>query len=375
MENTGKTTRLMSIDALRGFDMFWILYPTYPVFHALLVALGLKGCWLDLQMDHLPWIGFTFYDTIYPLFLFLGGVSFPFSYASARERGMSGRAIGWKIVRRMIVLVLLGSTISGSLRLDFEKLTLCSVIGRIGITCGIASFAYMLFGLRLRIAICAGILLLYWVLPFFTGCPGVPPGTLPYAEKTACVYVWLDTHFFPRPLFGAGFTGLFPMISTAMLGMFAGDWLRNGKEHGTFKVRGLLIGALGCTLLGVLMATAFGKWSAPVIKPIWSSSYAMVTAGYSLAMLALFYWIIDVRRWSGWSFAFRVIGMNSVFAYLASRTIIFPWQFTMTFLFGGIMARCPTPEWGAFVGQALYMVAYWLLLYLMYRKKIFLKAG
>ena len=105
----GNSTRLMSIDALRGFDMFWIFYPTYPVFHALLVAMGLKGCWLDLQMDHLPWIGFTFYDTIYPLFLFLAGVSFPFSYASSRAKGRTTGSIVWKIVRRAIVLVLLGS--------------------------------------------------------------------------------------------------------------------------------------------------------------------------------------------------------------------------------------------------------------------------
>lgn len=371
----GNSTRLMSVDALRGFDMFWILYPTYPVFHALLVAMGLKGCWLDLQMDHLPWIGFTFYDTIYPLFLFLAGVSFPFSYAGSRTKGRTTSAIVWKIVRRAIVLVLLGSTIFGSLRLDFPKLTLCSVIGRIGLTCGAASLVYVFVrSWRKRAAVCAGILLVYWFLPFFTGCPGVPPGVLPYAAKETCVYSWLDFHFFPRPLFAEGFSGLFPMVATAMIGMFAGDWLRCEGADGPHKVRGLLLGAAGCTLAGVLAATAFGRWSVPVIKLCWSSSYALVSAGYSLAMLALFYWIIDVRGKASWSFAFRVIGMNSVFAYLASRTIIFPWPSTMDFLFGGLMKRCPTPEWGAFAGQALFVVAYWLLLYLMYRKNIFLRA-
>lgn len=363
--------RLMSLDALRGFDMLWILYPTYPIFHTLLVALGLKGCALDLQMTHPDWIGFTFYDTIYPLFLFLSGVSFPFSLASSRRKGLGNGRIAWKIVRRAIILVLLGSTIFGSLRLDPKTLTLFSVIGRIGISCGVASFLYMAFGRRVRIGICAGILLVYWFLPFVVACPGAAPDALPYASPGACIYSWLDDHFWPRPLFGAGFAGLFPMVATAMIGMFAGEWLR-GEATGGRKARGLVVGAAVCVVLGVLAATAFGRFSVPVIKNIWTSSFALVSAGYSLLMLALFYWLIDIRGWSRWSFFFRVIGMNAVFAYLASRTI-FPWKPTMNFLFGGVMARCPE-LWGNLVGELGYLAVYWLLLLLMYRKGIFLKA-
>ena len=357
--------------------MFWILYPSYPVVRTLLEAMGLSGCWLHRQLDHLPWNGFTFYDTIYPLFLFMAGVSFPFSFDNARAKGMGYGRISWKIVRRAIVLLLLGSTIFGSLQLDFPNLKLCSVLGRIGLSCGVASFIWMLVrGPWARLAVCAAILLTYWLLPFFTGCPGVPDGTLPYAAKDACVYVWLDKNFFPRPLFGAGFTGVFPMIATALFGMFAGDWLKRPETSltGGNKTLGLLAASVACLCLGVLIATAFGDWSCPVNKPIWSSSYVLVSAGYSFMMLALFYWIIDVRGKVAWSFPFRVIGMNAVFAYLASRTIIFPWHRTLEFLFGGVMAHCPTPEWGAFVGEALYIAAYWSLMYLMYRKNIFIKA-
>ena len=374
MNNTG---RLASLDALRGFDMFWILYPTYPVVRALLKAMGMSGCWMYQQLDHLPWNGFTFYDTIYPLFLFMAGVSFPFSFDHSRAKGMGYGRISWKIVRRAVVLVLLGSTIFGSLKLDFHNLKLCSVIGRIGITCGVASFIWMFVrNWKVKLAICAAILLVYWLLPFFTGCPGAPEGTLPYAAKETCTYTWLDKNFFPKPLFGGGFTGLFPKVATALLGMFAGDWLKRQDDRltGGVKTLGLLAAGAVSLVLGVLMATAFGDWSCPVNKPIWSSSYALVSAGYSFFMLALFYWIIDVKGKTAWSFPFRVIGMNAVFAYLASRTIIFPWPRTMEFLFGGVMSYCPTPEWGAFVGEALYVVAYWGLMYLMYRKNIFLKA-
>lgn len=357
--------------------MFWILYPSYPILRTLLEAIGLSGCWMHQQLDHLPWNGFTFYDTIYPLFLFMAGVSFPFSFNHSRARGLSLGRISWKIVRRAIVLILLGSTIFGSLKLDLSNLTICSVLGRIGLSCGVASFIWMFVrGMRLRLAICASILLVYWLLPFLTGCPGAPEGALPYAEKETCIYAWLDDHFFPRPLFGSGFAGLFPMVSTALMGMFAGDWLRRSDEAltGGRKTLGLLTAGLVCFVMGILISSAFGDWSCPVNKPIWSSSYALVSASYSFAMLAIFYWIIDVRGKAVWSFPFQVIGMNAVFAYLASRTIIFPWHRTMEFLFGGIMAHCPTPEWGAFVGEALYIAAYWALMYLMYWKNIFLKA-
>ena len=164
-KETGGASRLASLDALRGFDMFWILYPTYPIVRTLLKAMGLTDCWLYGQLSHHPWNGFTFYDTIYPLFLFMAGVSFPFSFDSSRAKGMGYGRISWKIIRRAIVLVLLGSTIFGSLQLNFEKLTLCSVLGRIGISCGAASFVWMFVrNFKARLVVCASILLVYWLL-------------------------------------------------------------------------------------------------------------------------------------------------------------------------------------------------------------------
>ena len=367
--------RLASLDALRGFDMFWILYPTYPIVRTLLKAMGLTDCWLYGQLNHYPWNGFTFYDTIYPLFLFMAGVSFPFSFDSSRAKGMGYGRISWKIIRRAIILILLGSTIFGSLKLDFEKLTLCSVLGRIGISCGAASFIWMFVrSNRARLAVCASILLIYWLLPFFVPCPGAPEGALAYAAKETCLYSWLDGNFFPRPLFGAGFAGLFPMTATALMGMFAGEWLKRpaSEVSGERKTLGLIAAGVIALATGLLIANAFGDWSCPVNKPIWSSSYALVSGAYSFLMLAVFYWIIDVRGKAAWSFPFRVIGMNAVFAYLASRTV-FPWKMEMNFLFGGVMSFFP-PEWGAFVGELLYVAVYWLLLLLMYRKGIFLKA-
>jgi len=366
--------RLTSLDALRGFDMMWILLPTYPIFHQLLVALGLKGCWLDVQMTHYPWNGFTFYDTIYPLFLFMSGVGFAYSYAKSRETGLSDARVALRLAKRTVVLVLLGSTIYGSLKFDPTSFTLFSVIGRIGISCGLAACIWMcLRRTWMRFAALAAILVIYGFLPFFVSCPGCPAGVPPYAEKDACLYGWVDGNIFPRPLFYAGFSGVFPMIATALAGIFAGDWIRRKTCEPRTCLRGLW-GAAGVALaVGLFLAHGLGRFSIPVNKPIWSSSYALVTGAYSLGMLALFYWIIDVRGWRKWSFPFRVVGMNVLFAYMASRTV-FPYRWEKEFLFGGVMRLMPTPEWGEFAGQLGYFVVYWLILYALYRKNWFFRA-
>ena len=366
--------RLMSLDALRGFDMFWILYPSYPIFRTLFAALGMQGCWLYMQMDHRPWIGFTFYDTIFPLFLFMAGVSWPYSLSSARSKGVTTLATSLRIVRRAAVLFLLGMIVHGFLQRGFNG-SLASVLGRIGISWGVAAFLFMAFGWRVRLVICAAILAVYWLLPFAVAVPGVGADVLPYADKASCLYSWLETNFLPKPQVGLGALGMFSMVSTALMGMFAGELLRREAPGlgGSRKVLWLAAAGAACAAAGLALAFCFGRWSVPLIKPIWSSSYALVSGGYSFAMLALFYWIIDVKGWRRWSFPLRVIGMNSIFAYMASRSI-FPWRAEMDFLFGGVMRLMPTPEWGKFAGELGYLLAYWLLLYFMYRKQVFLKA-
>lgn len=366
--------RLMSLDALKGFDMFWILLPTYPIFHALLVAMGLKGCWLDLQMDHLPWNGFTFYDTIYPLFLFMSGVSFSYSYASSRKKGLSGARIMLRLLKRALVLVLLGSTIFGSLKFDPKTFTLFSVLGRIGISCGLAGCLWVCLSRQgLRLAAGMLILVVYGFLPFVVACPGAPADSLPYAAKETCLYAWMDGNVFPWPLFYFGFSGVFPMIATAMTGIAAGDWLRREELTGERRTVGLLLSAVALLSVGLVVAFGLGRYSVPINKPVWSTSYALVSGAYSLAMLALFYWIVDVKGWRTWSFPFRVIGMNVLFAYLASRTV-FPFRWEMEFLFGGVSRFLPTPEWGEFAGQLGYFIVYWLMLLALYRRNWFFKA-
>lgn len=358
--------RLLSLDVLRGFDMFWILMPTYPIFHALLVAMGYGGCWLDVQLDHPDWIGFTFYDTIYPLFLFMAGVSFPYSYASSVKRGFSTGGILLKILRRILVLYALGAWITilynePAWGANFKHV---SVLGRIGLTWGAAAVLYLFLGWRGRIAAIAALFGAYWIV--------LGPGI---ADQATSMQVRLDNAFFWPYLHARGTVQLVPMVGTALLGMAAGDWLRIPDERVARprKALGLLVAAAVALLLGLTMAFGFGRFSLPVIKNAWTPSFALVAGGYSLAMLALFYWAIDVRGWTWWTMPFKVVGMNSIAAYVLSRTV-FNFYHLKDFLFGGLMRACVTPEWGEFVGELCYLAVYWLLLYGLYRREIFLRA-
>ena len=346
--------------------MFWILLPTYPVFHALLVAMGHGGGWLDMQMEHPEWVGFTFYDTIFPLFLFMAGVSFPYSYASSLKKGLSTGRVLLKILKRVAVLYALGAWITilynnPAWGANFKH---TSVLGRIGLSWGAAAVLYVFCGWRKRLAAVAVLFLAYWAL-FGNGL----------ADQATCIPTRLDESFFWPVLHTKMSVGLVPMVGTALLGMAAGDILRVPDERmpRTRKALALLLAAVVSVALGLVMAFGFGSWSLPIVKKVWTPSFALVAGAYSFAMLALFYWMIDIRGWTGWTLPFKVVGMNSIAAYVLSRTVL-NFYHLKGFLFGGLMAACPTPAWGELVGELCYFAAYWALLYYMYRKEIFLRA-
>ena len=173
--------RLLSLDALRGFDMLFIMG-----FAGLVTALcklcpGEFSDWMTAQMGHADWNGFFHHDTIFPLFLFIAGISFPFSLAKQREKGMSERSIYLKVIRRGLTLVALGFVYSGLFKLDFATLRLPSVLGRIGLAWMFAALLFVNFNVRTRAVIAAAILLGYGLLLQFVAAPdagGAGPLTL-----------------------------------------------------------------------------------------------------------------------------------------------------------------------------------------------------
>lgn len=361
--------RLQSIDALRGFDMLFIMG-----FSGLIVALcslfpNGAECWLAETMDHVEWHGFAHHDTIFPLFLFLAGLSFPFSYAKQCSAGATRRQIYLKIVRRAVILILLGLIYNGLFKFNFESLRVCSVLGRIGVAWAVAALLYINLGRNARIAICGVILVAYWLVVGYIPAPDFE-GADPLSMQGSIVG-YIDRLITPGRLYNdnifdpEGLLSTLPAVVTAMLGIFTGEYVRSEKHSGNRKSLTMFVAAIIMLVLGLLWNTVF-----PINKCLWTSSFVLVVGAYSLAMFALFYYLIDVRGWSRWSFPLQVIGMNSITIYLAQKIIRF--HNCNKFLFGGLADHLPE-EWGTLLLKVGYVAVCWTFLYILYRKKIFLK--
>ncbi|WPP48675.1 acyltransferase family protein [Catalinimonas niigatensis] len=363
-----KPRRLLSIDALRGFDMLFISGAgTF-----LLLLEGKTGlAWVDaiaLQMEHPGWNGFTFYDFIFPLFLFIAGVSLPFSLNKALSLGMSKTEIYQKAFRRMLILIALGILYKNAPIPLFEpsQIRLGSVLGRIGLAGFVTTILYLNFSSKARFMWIGGILLLYYAALFLIPVPGYGAGDLSFEGN---LVGWFDRTFLPGRLLQGTYDELglltqLPALCLTVLGAAAGEIL-SASQKDSKKLQHLIIGGVICVGLGLLWSLHF-----PINKHLWSSSFILLTGGLAFLVLSLFYWIIDILKYQRWAFFFKVIGMNSLTIYLAYRFINF--GNTSRLLFGGIYA--PTPEAWHEVFQAFGALALvWLFLYFLYRKKLFLK--
>lgn len=355
-----ETKRLESLDALRGFDMLLISGLAVLV-SSLCNAFDASGCWLDLQMKHAAWDGLKLYDTVFPLFLFIAGVTFPFSYEKHKDH------IYRKIFFRTVVLILLGMVYNGCLRLDFSNMRFYSVLGRIGVAWMTASLFFVWFGKKLRAVIGILILVGYWFLCMISA-PDVI-GSDPLSME-GCLAGWVDRCICPGHLYNGtfdpeGLLGTIPAIVTAMLGMFAGELLKKEEMSGNRKTLALLCAAAVLFVTGLVWSIWF-----PVNKQLWTSSFVLVVGAYSTAMLAFFYWVIDVKGWRKWAFPLKVVGMNSITIYLLYRIIDF--REISSFFFGGFASLCPE-AWGKVILNAGSLSIVWLVMYFLYKHNIFLK--
>ena len=366
--------RLKSLDALRGADMLFIMgFGT--LLTAVCSALGCGDCWLVRQLSHCTWDGLHFEDTIFPLFLFIAGVTFPYSYAKSREAGKGAGAVVRKIIGRAVILFALGLVYNGILQKGPDDVVWGSVLGRIGIAWAAAALVYLaLPSARGRIVLAAGILLGYWALLRLVGAPDHPDAFPLSPEGNLSGY--LDRLLLPgrltRPglLSNQGTLSTLPAVVTAMLGMLVGDYMRNSQQAEGRKTAVLIGVAAALAAAGLLVAFGFGTWSMPLNKILWSSSFVLVVGGYSVAAFAVFHWIIDVRGYDGWTYFFRVIGMNSIAIYLLQKAVDV--RKISEFFLGGV-AGCVPSAWSGVVLAAGYVVFCWLVLRFLDRHKVYFK--
>ena len=362
--------RLTSLDALRGFDMLFIIGLSPLIAGICSLFPGGDGCWLAQQMDHVEWEGFRHHDTIFALFLFIAGMTFPFSLAKKRSGGWSNGRIVLDILRRMCVLILLGLVYQGIFQFNFATQRIPSVLGRIGVAWAAAALIYCFTGPRTQWGIAGAILVGYFLLLKFTVAPDAPVGADSFSREGNIVY-YVDRCISPNHIYWQGLgdpegiVGTVSAVVTAMLGMFTGRYVKESKDSGGRKTIVLLIAA------AVLLAAGL-VWSVwyPVIKNLWTGTFVLIAAAYSVAMFAIFYYCIDVRGWKKGATFFTVVGMNSITIYIGQSILSF--TDISRFFLGGLIKVCP-PAVGEVLLWAGYLGFAWLFLYFLYRHKCFLK--
>lgn len=365
-----KNRRLLSLDALRGFDMFFIMGGG-----ALLLSVSSffpenVSAFIAEQMGHKEWHGFAFYDLIFPLFLFLAGLSLPFSLSKQLSLGKNRLNISLKIVRRAVLLVFLGVLYNGLLNFDFENLRYASVLGRIGLAWAIAALIYLWAGKRVSVVVSVVVLLGYWALLALVKAPDALPEVAVYSMEGSIVG-YVDRLYLPGVLHlgvhdPEGLLSTLPAVVTAMAGIFTGDFVRQKRVKEYSKVGIMLLVSLLLLAVGYLWGMVF-----PINKNLWTSSFVLYAAGWSLLLFALFYLVIDVVGLKRWSFFFRVIGMNSITIYLLQQ--FFDFHKPVQTLFGGFLSLFPEQYYPSLY-WCCYVLICWLLLYFLYRKSVFLKA-
>lgn len=367
--NPIKPGRLISLDALRGFDMLMIIGGG----HLVKKLAGLNDWrwldWLSGQMDHARWHGFTFYDLIFPLFLFISGVSLVYSLASQVKKGKSRKEIYLHAFRRMVILMFFGILYKNQpLHFDWGQIRYVSVLGRIGFTGFCVTLIYMnTQNYRQRLAWALGLLVAYWAAMMFIPVPGFGAGNLTLEGNLAG---YIDRALMPGKMIQGifdenGFFEQIPATALVLLGALTGDLLRSPQFTDNKKVILIALAGVVAIGLGLLWGLHF-----PINKRLWSSSFILATTGGCLLLLALFYWVIDVLGYQKWAFFFVVIGLNSIVAYLAGKFIYF--QYTADYLLNGFYQITSEPVQHV-IREVGILTLEWLLLFFLYKKRIFAK--
>jgi predicted acyltransferase len=392
--------RLVSLDALRGFDMFWIIGAD-ALFQALSRISDRPAAQaLAKQLDHADWIGFRFYDLIFPLFVFIVGVSLVFSLTNLVVMHGKSAAIG-RILRRSVMLYALAILFYGGFSHAWPDMRLMGVLNRIALCYLAAGLIFCFVRWKEIVVITIGLLVGYWALMMFVPFPDVRPtpgGTLTICKETGFTNVaqlnleshvmlrgtmikgvnlanYVDQKYLPGMKWDGtwdpeGLLSTLPAVANCLLGVLAGFLLRSGTLSNLRKGLGLLAGGFVCLALGYAWGLEF-----PIIKKIWTSSYVLVAGGCSAMLLALFYLVIDVLKIRFWCRPFVWIGMNPITVYLVNEVVDFQ-KLALRFTGGDVSAWLDT-RWGtgfgplvvATTGLSLAVLLCWFL----HRKKLFLR--
>lgn len=360
--------RIVSLDVLRGFDMIWII-GLEDVVKLTCKALPCGATnFVAGQLDHKAWEGFAFYDLIFPLFVFLSGVSLVLSLGRIVEQGGTRAALG-RVFRRSLLIYLLGVISYGGISRGLANVRWVGVLQRIAISYFFAALTFL--GLKGRAkpiaAVFFGILIAYWALFCFVPVPGGGPDRFAEGHNWAN---YIDQNWLPGRRWDGnwdpeGLLSGIPAVSSCLLGVLAGLAMKHTGMSDRTKVTRLVLG-------GAILVAAGFAWGLqfPVIKKLWTSSYVLVAGGYSCMLLGTFYCIVDVLRIRGWILPFLWVGTNAITAYMAHNIV--DYENLSERLAGGEIKALAGPQ-GELLISCVAMALTLLVLRFLYRRKVFLR--
>jgi|HubBroStandDraft_1064217.scaffolds.fasta_scaffold102595_1 predicted acyltransferase len=389
-----KSERLLSLDILRGVTIAFMIMVNNN---------GGDSAWS--QMHHAAWNGLTATDLVFPTFLFVVGVSIVFSVQARLKRGESRSTLAWHTVRRTVILILFGIVVNNFPYFHLAHMRFYGVLQRIAI-CYLIVELFYLFDRRVwtKVALLGVVLAGYWVMVTWVPVPGagMPGKDVLYLDKDQNIVAWVDRQLMPGHLYEdwdpnnaarfhnvrdpEGLLSDIPAVGTALLGLLTGLWLLRPKSANE-KAMGLAAGAAICLAAGFFWSIWF-----PLNKKMWTSSYVLAAAGWSLTAFVLFYWLVEVRGWGkqgagkALAWPWLVFGSNAIAAYLVSELmdgVVELSHLKMHYLGKAIdpfdywnlklLEWIPAPGWGAFAFSVSYTALCFIPVWLLYRKKIFLK--
>ena len=363
--------RLSSLDRLRGADMFLLLF-IGPVLREFCRVCPDGTAWIAGQLQHTMWAGFTFWDIIMPLFLFMSGITIPFSMAKYREGLRPDGKFYLKLLRRFCLLFLLGWIVQGNL-LDFSWKTFhpyANTLQAIAVGYVVAALVFVHFGLKWQVVATLALFAAYWIVFACTGMnldgqdniamlidkavlgshrDGVKwaaDGSWHY--RNAYMYTWILSSL--------------NFAVTVLLGCFAGQMLRSQKHSPAFRAGLVALAGAALIAAGLAISPVF-----PIIKKIWSSSMTLFSGGICFLLIALTYYLVDVRGWHKGTDWLKIYGMNAITAYCIGEIVEF--SSVSESLLHGFGAFSWYPVLIAFANASILFG----ILYLMYKRKIFLK--
>jgi predicted acyltransferase len=373
--------RLLSLDVLRGLTIAFMILVNNNGNEA-------AAYW---PLKHAAWNGFTPTDLVFPTFLFLVGVSTVFSIASRLAQGATRQSLFLHVLRRSIILYLLGLVVNSYPYFHLHTMRFYGVLPRIAICYLIVASLYLISpGWRTKAAFAVAALAAYWILLRFVSVPGygIPGHDVPLLDRDANLTAWLDrqifsaSHLYERTRDPEGLLSTLPAVATALFGLLTGIWLRTQRTL-VAKGTGIAIAGLSGVLLG-----GFWNSSFPINKKLWTSSYALFAGGLSLLLLALCLFVVDLPekseinpKRSRFLVPFLVFGTNAISAYVFSELL----QSTLSsihirqdlnlqqFLDRMIQHIVPDQAFASLLYSLGFVVVCWLFTLMLYRRRIFIR--